>query len=101
MVEVDFTGQRIVTAAPRLSCVPERKGTMGMASNQLSFRRISHSVKPRPKLTETYCPFCGNLIAASPHLTLLDFVERLHACPESRAFANTQPPNKGTTRNDS
>ena len=63
-----------------------------MARNQLSFRRISQSVEPRLQLTESYCPYCGNLIAASPHVMLLDFVETLHACPESRAFAYTQAP---------
>ena len=58
-----------------------------MASTQFSFRRIEHNTKPRGQVTETYCPACGHLVAASPYMKLLEFVEKIHVCPESRAFA--------------
>jgi hypothetical protein len=64
-----------------------RKRRAMLPDRQFSFKRISHNPNPTLGLTETHCPACGNLIAASPHLEVLDFVERLHVCPEPRAFA--------------
>jgi hypothetical protein len=60
-----------------------------MATNQFSFVRIEHIMGPRALLIETYCPACGSMIAASPEAMVLDFVEKLHVCPESMAFAHS------------
>jgi hypothetical protein len=35
------------------------------------------------QLVESYCLACGVLIGASPVPSLLDFVESMHACPET------------------
>ena len=67
-----------------------------LPNGQMSFQRIVHNPHPKLRITETYCPACGHLVAASPYLELLDFVERIHICPESMAFAH--PPERRPLR---
>jgi hypothetical protein len=55
-----------------------------MASNR-SFRRIEHDLSPKAQVSETYCPACWHL--NGPYLELSEVVEKVHVCPQSRAFA--------------
>jgi hypothetical protein len=63
-----------------------------MESKQFTFPRVQCYTKPKAQLTASYCPTCGHLLAASPYATLLDFIERIHICSESRAIAVVDSP---------
>jgi hypothetical protein len=60
-------------------------------NRQVSFQRVTHKLRPKAELVASYCPACGQLVAASPHVNLLQFVEAIHACPESNAFRRPTP----------
>jgi hypothetical protein len=51
-----------------------------------SFQRVTHKLASKAKLFASYCPACGQLIAASPRQALVQLVETIHDCPQSIAF---------------
>jgi hypothetical protein len=66
-----------------------RKSRAMSQDNVIPFRRITRKLSRESHLTETYCPACGYLIAATPRVELLELVEKMHICPQSRAFASS------------
>jgi|HubBroStandDraft_5_1064220.scaffolds.fasta_scaffold20448_1 hypothetical protein len=64
---------------------------MPQTNRRVSFQFVTHKLRPKAELHASYCPACGLLVAASPHVDLLQFVETIHACPESFAFRPLKP----------
>ena len=64
---------------------------MPQATRKVPFQRVTHKLRPKAELVASYCPACGQLVAASPHVNLVQFVETIHACPQSIAFRGPTP----------
>jgi hypothetical protein len=64
---------------------------MPQANRRVSFQRVTHKLRPKAELHASHCPACGQLVAARPHMHLLQFVETIHVCPESIAFRSSKP----------
>jgi hypothetical protein len=64
---------------------------MPQTNRPVSFQRVTHKLRPEAELHASYCPNCGQLVAASPHVDLLQFVETIHMCPQSIAFRCPEP----------
>jgi hypothetical protein len=69
------------------------RAIMPQTNRGVSFQRVVHKLRPEAELLASYCPACGQLVAASPHVKLVQFVETIHECPQSLAF---QPPRPST-----
>jgi hypothetical protein len=81
---------RVVTHLNRNSAalLRFRKSRAMLQGNTIPFKRmITRKLSQESHLTETYCPVRGSLVAATPRLELLEPAEKMHICPQSRAFA--------------
>jgi len=65
---------------------------MPQTNRRVFFQRVTHKLRPKAELHASYCPACGQLVAASPHVDLLQLVETIHSCPQSIAFRSPTPP---------
>ena len=57
-----------------------------------TYQRVTHKLASKAKLFASYCPTCGQLIAASPREELVQFMEMIHDCPQSIAFRRSTTP---------
>jgi hypothetical protein len=48
----------------------------------IPFQRVTLQPRPKAELVASCCPTCGRLVAASPNVSLLQFVETIHVCPQ-------------------